>query len=142
MSYVDAYAYIISERLGDKFTYEKEIDEELLSVNVPKLIIQPIVENAVEHGLSKVQAGRIRIRLVKREEYICIEIINDGILSNEDKVKIERLLSEAIDPEKERSLNLGIRNVNNRLKLLFGEDCGLTIENMDEQCTISTIKIK
>lgn len=142
MSYVDAYAYIISERLGDKFTYVKELDESLLAMKVPKLIIQPIVENAVEHGLSKVQAGHIKIRLFENGEFVNIEIINDGVLSEEDSAKIERLLIQTIDPDKERSLSLGIRNVNNRLKLIFGDDCGLTIENMDEESTISTIRIR
>lgn len=142
ITYVDAYAYIISERLGDKFNYVKEIDESLLDVKVPKLIVQPIVENAVEHGLSEVQKGNICMKIYKKEEYIYIEIINDGGLSEENKSKIKRLLEETIDPEKERSLSLGIRNVNNRLKLIYGEECGLSIENGDETHTISTICLK
>lgn len=141
MSYVDAYAYIISERLGDKFTYVKEIDDKFLSVRVPKLIIQPIVENAVEHGLSKVSVGRITIRVREDGHFIYIEVINDGVLGKEDMDKINRLLNETIQPEKERSLSLGIRNVNNRLKLMYGEDSGLTIENLDDKSTISTIRI-
>lgn len=141
MSYVDAYAYIISERLGDKFSYHKEIDEALLGVQVPKLIIQPIVENAVEHGLTKVQEENILVRIREDGEFICIEIINDGALSEEDDIKIRRLLNEAIDAKKERSLNLGIRNVNNRLKLIFGEACGLTIQSYDEKSTISIIRV-
>lgn len=141
MSYVDAYAYIISERLGDKFTYVKEIDDKFLSVRVPKLIIQPIVENAVEHGLSKVSVGRITIRVREDGHFIYIEVINDGVLGKEDMDKINRLLNETIQPEKERSLSLGIRNVNNRLKLMYGEDSGLTIENLDDKSTISTILI-
>ncbi len=113
ISYVDAYAYIISERLGDKFVYKKEIDEDLLNIEVPKLIVQPIVENAVEHGIRQVQKGS----------------------------KIERLLTQTIDPEKERSLSLGIRNVNSRLKLIYGEKSGLSIESVDEEYTLSTITI-
>lgn len=142
ISYVDAYAYIISERLGDKFSYIKEIDESLLDVAVPKLIVQPIVENAVEHGLSEVQKGNIILRVFEEDLFVVIEIINDGVLSEENKEKIHRLLNEAIDPEKERSLSLGIRNVNNRLKLIYGDSCGLTITSRDENCTVSTIRFK
>ena len=69
-----------------------------------------------------------------------IEIMNGGLLSQENKEKIHRLLFEAVDPKKERSLSLGIRNVNNRLKLIYGEQCGLTIENR-ENSTVSTIRI-
>lgn len=142
ITYVDAYAYIISERLGDKFTYVKDIDETLLDIEVPKLIVQPIVENAVEHGLSEVHKGNIVLKIFLRDAYVVIEIINDGTLSKENKDKIYQLLHESIDPKKERSLSLGIRNVNNRLKLIYGEDCGLSIENRDENCTVSTIRLK
>ncbi len=142
ISYVDAYAYIISERLGDKFTYVKEIDESLLDVMVPKLIVQPIVENAVEHGLSEVQEGNIRLHIFGEEEFVVIEIINDGSLSEENKVRIKHLLEENVEPEKEKSLSLGIRNVNNRLRLIYGDDCGLFIESRDGKYTVSTIRLK
>ncbi len=142
ISYVDAYAYIISERLGDKFTYVKEIDESLLDVMVPKLIVQPIVENAVEHGLNEVQEGNIRLRIFGEDEFVVIEIVNDGALSEENKARIKHLLEETVDPEKEKSLSLGIRNVNNRLRLIYGEDCGLFIESRDEKYTVSTIRLK
>lgn len=142
INYVDAYAYIISERLGDKFTYVKEIDESLLDVMVPKLIVQPIVENAVEHGLNEVQEGNIRLRIFGEDEFVVIEIVNDGVLSEENKARIKHLLEETVDPEKEKSLSLGIRNVNNRLRLIYGEDCGLFIESRDEKYTVSTIRLK
>lgn len=140
--YVDAYAYIITERLGDKFNYIKEIDESLLRVQVPKLIVQPIVENAVEHGLSVIKKGNIRIRLFRDAEFICIEIINDGVMSEENKAKIKHLLEETPDPDQEKRASLGIRNVNNRLKLIYGDDCGLFMENRDEKYTVSTIRLK
>ena len=142
LSYVDAYAYIISERFGDNFSYEKEIDESLLSVRVPKLIVQPIVENAVEHGAGESHRKNIRLSLYEKGEYVYIDITNDGIMSDQDRQKVERILKETIDPEKESSLSLGIRNVNNRLKLIYGEDCGLFMENRKEGYTVSTIIIK
>jgi len=143
MSYVDAYAYIISERLGDKFIYAKEIEnEKLLDVKVPKLMIQPIVENAVEHGLSKVQKGHVVVRIYEDESYVYIDTVNDGALSSEDEERIHHILNESIDPSKERSLSLGIRNVNNRLKLIYGESCGLTISNLDATHTVSSLRIR
>ncbi|MCF0185325.1 MAG: histidine kinase [Bacteroidaceae bacterium] len=144
LGYVDAYAYIITERLGDRFSYIKEIDESLLDTAVPKLIVQPIVENAVEHGLSEVKKGAITLKLYSKDDHIIIEVINDGNLSPEDEAKIKRLLSEKIDTtsdKKEPSLSLGIKNVNNRIKLIYGDDCGLFIENCNS-CTVSTIKVK
>ncbi len=59
MAYADAYLYIISQRFGAKFRCEEKIDERLLNVQVPRLIIQPIVENAVEHGMDITEQGRL-----------------------------------------------------------------------------------
>ena len=141
ISYVDAYAYIISERLGEKFSYEKKIDESLMSFQVPKLIVQPIVENAVEHGLSETKNGNIVLSVFKQGDFICIEITNDGPLSEENKNKIEHLLRDEIDPDKEKSISLGIRNVHNRLRLIYGESSGLEITSLDDAYTVSTIRI-
>ena len=142
ISYVDAYAYIISERLGDKFVYQKEIDEALLGFEVPKLIVQPIVENAVEHGIRQVQKGNIVLSVTKEGSCIYIKVRNDGPLSEENKAKIYHILNENVDYEKEPSLSLGIRNVNNRLKLIYGEESGLSIESIGDEYTLSTIVIK
>ncbi len=141
ISYVDAYAYIISERLGEKFSYQKEIDESLMSFQVPKLIVQPIVENAVEHGLSEVQKGNILLSVFRDGDFVHIEIRNDGPLSEENRQRIEHLLKDEINPEKERSLSLGIRNVHNRLKLIYGDSSGLEIRSLEDAYTLSTIRI-
>ena len=142
MAYVDAYIYIISQRLGEGFSCKKEIDETLLNTKIPVLSIQPIVENAVEHGISLSRKGTIVIRLYKKDEYICVEIENDGPLSEEDKEKIDHLLYEEIDEASEKRVSLGIRNVNRRIKMIYGNDCGLTIVNNEEGNTVSTITIK
>ena len=63
MAYADAYLYIISQRFGAKFQCTKKVDESLLDVRVPRLIIQPIVENAVEHGVDVTRNGHLEIRI-------------------------------------------------------------------------------
>ena len=141
-AYVDAYIYIIMQRLGEGFKCEKEIDESLLNVQVPVLSIQPIVENAVEHGISLSRKGTIVIRLYKKEEYICIEVENDGPLTEKDIEKIDLLLNKEVDEQTEKRVSLGIRNVNKRIKLIYGNDCGLTIENNERGNTVSTIRFK
>ncbi len=91
ISYVEAYCYIIRQRFGEKFQFEKQIDPELLQTEVPRLIIQPIMENAVEHGLSG-RAGKIVLRIYAEEDKLKIAIINDGLMSIEDKRKVDNLL--------------------------------------------------
>ncbi len=131
MMYVDAYLHIINERLGKRLTVTKEIDPTLLDLYVPRLIMQPILENAVEDIQSHTK-GDIVIRIYKQDGSIYLEVEHNGILSEEDKAKIACLLSEEEDTDKESSNNLGIRNVNQRLKIIYGEKSGLSI-NMNKE---------
>ncbi len=143
MAYADAYLYIISQRFGAKFRCDKQIDERLMNVQVPRLIIQPIVENAVEHGMDIKKQGRVEIRLFERQDgYLCIEVEDNGRLSAEDRKKIDRLLSSDMNPDKETRVSLGIRNVDQRLKMIYGLDCGLFIDQNAEGYTVSTILLK
>ncbi len=143
MAYADAYLYIISQRFGAKFQCEERIDERLLNVQVPRLIIQPIVENAVEHGIDITEQGRLAVRLFTREDgYLCIEVEDNGHLTEEDRKRIDRILSQDIELEKEKRVSLGIRNVDQRLKMIYGSDCGLFIESNENDHTVSTILLK
>ena len=143
MVYVDAYLYIISQRFGEKFQCSKEIDESLLTCMIPRLIVQPIVENAVEHGMDIAKKGEVILRLYKKDEDIlCIEIEDNGMLSEKDEERIHRLLSEELDPLNEKHVSLGIRNVDRRLKMLYGDGFGLSITNNKNSHTVSTILVK
>lgn len=99
------------------------------------------MENAVEHGLSG-RAGKIVLRIYAEEDKLKIAIINDGLMSIEDKRKVDDLLGSGEDGGEQHSVSLGIRNVNKRLKIIYGPDCGLTIKNDKEECTVSTITVK
>ena len=143
MAYADAYLYIISQRFGAKFRCTKKIDERLMNIRVPRLIIQPIVENAVEHGMDITRQGRLEIRLFEREDgYLCIEVEDNGHLTKADRDKIDRLLSPDAKVDKEKRVSLGIRNVDQRLKMIYGVDCGLFITGNDRENTVSTILLK
>ena len=143
MEYVDAYLYIITQRYGEKFTCRKEIDESLLNYKIPRLIVQPIAENAIEHGMSITREGELVIRLYrKREDLLCIEIENNRALSEEDQAKIHKLLNEEPNPQKEHRVSLGIRNVDQRLRMMYGPECGLFISNNKNNHTVSTILVK
>ena len=143
MEYVDAYLYIITQRYGEKFTCRKEIDESLLNYKIPRLIVQPIAENAIEHGMSITREGELVIRLYrKREDLLCIEIENNRPLSEEDQAKIHKLLNEEPNPQKEHRVSLGIRNVDQRLRMIYGPECGLFITNNKNNHTVSIILVK
>lgn len=143
MAYADAYLFIISQRFGAKFQCTKKIDERLMNIQVPRLIIQPIVENAVEHGMDITKQGRLEIRLFEREDgYLCIEVEDNGRLTEENRMRIDRLLAPDAKLDKEKRVSLGIRNVDQRLKMIYGMDCGLFITGNDKKNTVSTILLK
>ena len=143
LSYVDAYLYIIRERFGNKFQFEKEVDESLPDINVPRLIIQPIVENAVEHGGNEKGLIIGRLRIWADPDYLFIEVENNGELTSADREKIRKLLDSEIkdDAMSLDRTSIGIRNVNLRLKLIYGEESGLSITNEDGRRTVSLLKI-
>jgi two-component system sensor histidine kinase YesM len=142
---VDAYCYIISMRFGKRLKIEKEIDNELLQLEVPQLILQPLIENAVVHGVEKVKSGTIWIKVYKQETNAILQIINTGKeMTEEDRIRVRSILEGRYIQEGEkigRHEALGIHNVNERIKLIYGEEYGLTIEPITEEETASTITI-
>ena len=148
MEYVNAYLYIIECRYQERFTHTEEIDEALLPVKVPRLIIQPVIENAVEYGNTGDDRRSIALKIegtrVGEKVDMKIMIINPGEPSAEDMAKIKELLTDEIDikPMEERSTRIGIRNVNRRLKMIYGGGSHLTIEPDGNGNTISTIFVK
>ncbi|MDR2654678.1 MAG: histidine kinase [Oscillospiraceae bacterium] len=141
MMYVDAYLYIIGERFGPRLSVKKELDQSLLGLTVPRLILQPIIENAVEHGVSSRSHGEIIIRAYRRDALLLLEIENSGALSDSDKKRIDDIISSEADISGEGSLRLGIKNTSERLKIIYGAKAGLSIEPASPEATLSRLII-
>ena len=147
LRYVDAYLYIIRQRFGEKFVFEEQTDENLMDIMVPRLIIQPLVENAVEHGMphSGERCGSLRIYMEPEEEgtgpVLVIRVENNGELTQKDRERIRELLSEEVHVgENPDRIGIGIRNVHLRLRILYGPQSGLRI--FDENgMTVSELRI-
>jgi two-component system, sensor histidine kinase YesM len=140
---VDAYCYIISMRFGKRLMIEKEVDETMLQIQVPQLILQPLIENAVVHGVETVKSGAIRIKIFKEEDHALLQIINSGKdMTEEDRKRVQRILDGKQNlEEKSKHESLGIYNVNERIKLIYGEEYGLTIQSIGSGETASTITL-
>ena len=142
---IDAYFYIMSMRFGQRLQIEKTIDEEMLGILVPPLILQPIVENAIVHGVERVQNGKIRLGIWHDENNAYLEVRNTGKkLTEEARERIRIMLSD--DEEKlpegtGQHTSIGIRNVNRRIRLVYGEEYGLAIVQEENLETVSTITI-
>lgn len=141
MIYVNAYLKILKERLGKRLTVHNELPEEIMGYEVPRLILQPIIENAVEHGAVRRGRGSVTLKGYTEGRFLYLEIYNDGTMTDEEGEKIERLLAPDYDTSKEASGNMGIANVNQRLRILYGESCGLTMERAGEGQVVARLTI-
>lgn len=147
IEYIDNYLFLIQKRFRNKIEYEKIIGEGVLEQKLPKLIIQPIIENAVKYGVEPVGKGKIKLRIYKKNEFLMIEIEDNGEGIQKSKLeKINNELSEwkYIEEEKVKSKSIGLENVNRRLKLLYGEKSGILIKSdyMEKTTVILTIQKK
>lgn len=129
IEHVENYLKIQKIRYGDHLDYHIDVEEDIKQNKIIKLIIQPIVENAIYHGIKNVPGGgMIDISVKKYDNKILITIADDGVGMSEQEINL--LFSKDQELPKEKKLGgVGVRNVDNRIKLYYGEDYGLEIES-------------
>ena len=112
---VNCYVDIQKIRFNDKFTYSVEMEEGLEECVIPKLIIQPIVENSVLHGLKESEEGNIRVQITGKNGVLCIEVTDDGCGAPEEQM-------EAINHRRQEILvgHIGVSNVDTIFRLTYG----------------------
>ena len=122
LNQIDTYIKIEKARFGDKLNIIYDVDESLYNFQIPSLIIQPLVENSIKHGiLKKRDKGFVKIIVKKIDKDIEVAIEDDG-------VGIEQAVIDNLD--KKIKENIGLKNVHQRLKLLYGE--GLNITKLEQ----------
>lgn len=141
----DSYLYIMAMRFGQRLKVERNIDSKLLQYRVPRLILQPLLENAIIHGIEKVRQGTICLEIRREEDKLYLDILNTGTgLSLEERERIERILYGTYEPKSgdtNKHTSIGIRNVNRRIQLVYGEEYGLFISSMEDGRILSRIVI-
>ena len=135
LGYVDAYLYIIRERLGETFQVYQQIDHTLMDQMIPRLILQPIVENAVEHDITARRGGQLWVRVLRNEAQMILQVEHDGTMTESDREKIRLLLSDSYTD----SGRVGLRNVHQRLKLIYGTESSLCITQTDHGTVMAQI---
>ncbi len=130
ISFIDDYLAIEMTRFGDKLRFYKEIEEDTLDRLVPSMILQPIVENSIKHGLAnKIDGGMVRLRTWLEGTRLHISIEDDGAGIQESK--LGTVFEQGI----------GISNVNERLRVLFGSGYRMVIDSKPGQGTQTLIEI-
>lgn len=120
---VDYYVYILNVRFSGEIHFEKEIDETLLDTRIPSMILQPIVENAVNYGIRDIPwEGIITLSLSKKENRICLSVKDNGIGILQDK--IDKILSSQLKSSdiSDQSNGIGLDNVIARLKIFYEDE--------------------
>ncbi|MGB2627127.1 MAG: histidine kinase [Candidatus Acidiferrum sp.] len=131
LSFIDDYLDIEVARFGeDSLEIVKEIDEDTLETFIPSMLLQPMVENSLKHGLApKLDGGRICLRTSNRDSRLHIEIEDNGVGISEEKMP--HVYVEGI----------GLSNVRERLRVLYGEDFNLDIQSQEGQGTLIRIDV-
>jgi two-component system sensor histidine kinase YesM len=135
ISHIKNYLTIQKIRYVDKFEYTFDIDQEVFEYKVMKLILQPLVENAIYHGVGD-DTEHITIRAYKKDNFIIFEVENTGYGITEDRIKeIYNILKGTHSKS-----SIGMRNVYLRLKLFYGEEADIKIFSiLDELTTIQLL---
>lgn len=125
---IESYLEIERARFEERLAVEIKVSPELYSLKIPSLILQPLVENAIKHGISKKkEGGRIEIRAVIENNALILEVSNTGAGIDQENLAVKRLQG------------VGLSNVENRLQSHFGQKAFFSIENSQERGTTAKI---
>jgi two-component system, LytTR family, sensor kinase len=128
---IDEYLDIEVIRFGPQLTVEKQITPDALDIVVPSMILQPLVENSIKHGLArKVGGGRITIKAMVRERHTVIEVHDDGLGMTEER--LEHALGGS---------GIGLSNVDERLRTIYGASYHLKLTSVPGEGTCARLEI-
>jgi two-component system, LytTR family, sensor kinase len=133
VEFIDNYLDIEVVRFGDKLRVVKELAPESLDVMVPAMILQPLVENSIKHGLaSKVEGGSIYLRSRLSDSRVVIEVEDDGV---------GMVASQVLEAAHSLRSGIGMANVSERLEVLYGDTAQMTIDSREGKGTLVRIRL-
>ncbi|MFC6331457.1 sensor histidine kinase [Paenibacillus septentrionalis] len=138
---IQYYLEIQQFRFGqERMTYDLHVDEAALDVNIAPLLIQPIVENAVVHGMDQVlEEGKITITIQQRNEKLHVSIADNGL--GIEPERLEQVRAAISKQEEQEGARIGLRNVHQRLMMIYGEEAGLQIHSKRGEGTLVSFSI-
>lgn len=135
VQHVDQYMLLMLMRIGHRVTWEMKVDQRAAGVLMPKLILQPLVENAVQHGIEAGSGtGSIRLRIEHSENEVRIAVEDDG--SGMDPLYLEKS-----DGRQDTPNGIALLNIHKRLIMLYGEEYGLQLESQAGHGTMIRLRI-
>lgn len=147
IKHIQSYLMIQKARYQEKLSYEITYDSNLTEVTILKLVLQPIVENAIYHGIKERRGpGKINISAIQENACLLLKVTDDGKgMKEEDLHALREKLNTLVILRKERkeqiNFGYGMMNVQARIKLTYGDEYGLTIDSEHDKGTTVTIKL-
>ena len=148
LEYIENYMTILKNRYENKLEVIKTLDEGLMEIKIPRLLIQPLVENAVKHGIEKSRRnGVIKLDAYKKDRHVVFQVVDNGIGMKPEELEALnlRLQEDALINEGNGSgaarKSIGLENVNRRIKLLYGSSYGVEIESIYDEYTKVIVSI-
>ena len=133
LKWMEQYVYLMKARYGELFEVKWDVEEALLDCRVPKLFLQPLVENSIIHGFCGIETGGvIAVRGYEAGEFLEFTVCDNGC--GMDREQIETCIDRS-------SSSIGLKNVQHRIKLICGEECGLRIFSEKNIGTTVTVRI-
>ena len=140
------YVSLYQLRYCNRLNFSIEAEEDCYDYQLPSMLCQPVIENALLHGLNdKFSCGEeaiIRMKIEAREEALLISIYDNGCGIAEEK--INHLFSDMVREDQDENtdrLHIGLQNIQKRIQLIFGNQYGLTVESKENSGTLVTIKL-
>lgn len=128
LKHIGTYLDIVKIRFGDRFRYEIQAEEEIMECLMPKLLLQPIIENSIKYGFGDRESLFLRVHGFFEEGVLKFVCRDDGVGMSREL--LERICHNLTLPENE-SPHLGLYNVHRRLRLMYGEEYGIEVENRE-----------
>ena len=138
INHLKNYIFVMDVRMGNVIEYHFDIAEEVLQDTIPRISLQPLVENAINHGIKNKHGNKkISVRAYAQDEHLIIEVEDNG--TGFDTMDMNKRLAENDMGLMEEGTSIGIYNINARLKMLYGEEYG--VEVYSELNKGTTVKI-
>lgn len=138
LEYIQIFLQIQKYRFKDRLTYTIDVDEDCLNMMVPKLILQPLLENSIKSGFKHKTTLQIHVKGFLLDNMMILTVEDDGIGIQKEELND---ICEQLNSNRNNSNHHGLFNTNRRLQLMYGEKSGISIESEYKQKTKVTIRI-
>lgn len=138
------YFNVINMRRKAPVSMDLNIPDDIFSLSIVKMVFQPIIENSLKHGVKFKENALISISARENGEYVVIKISDNGVGVEGKNLMLlrEQLNAQALNYTVEETDHIGLANINKRLKLFYGTDCGLEVDGKVDGGFITTVTIK